>query len=111
MATKKSSTSSSSSSSSKKTSTKKSSTVSLNKISFYTICAVAILYLVGMILSLCNANLKIVSALQGLATAIMICIVGILAWRYVRNRPTVWKVLYIVCLLVVIVGIIIPLIK
>ncbi len=109
MATKKSSTSSSSSS--KKTSTRKSSSLSLNKISFYMICAVAILYLVSMILSLCGLNLKIIVALQGLATAIMICVVGILAWRYVRNRPTVWKVLYFVCLLVVIIGIIIPLIK
>ncbi len=111
MATKKtSSSSSSSSSSSKKTSTRKSSSLGLNKISFYTVCTVAILYLISAILSACSVSLKVVSALQGLATAIMICIVGILAWRYVRNKQTVWKVLYFVCLLVVIIGIIIPLV-
>ncbi len=93
------------------TTTKRTSTVwGLNKISMWILCAVAVLYLVSMILSLVGVNLKIVSALQGVATAIMISIVAILAWRYVRNKQTVWKVLYFVVLLVVLVGIIIPLV-
>lgn len=96
---------------SKKSTSKKSNVWSLNKVSMYTICVAAILYLVSMILSLCGVNFKIVSALQNAATAIMIIIVSILAWRYVSKKPAVWKVLYVVCLLVVIVGIIIPLIK
>lgn len=98
-------------SNSSKNTSKKSGGPSLNKISMYTIVAVAILYCIGLILSLCGTNFKIVSALQGLATAIMICIVAILAWKYCRNKQTVWKVLYFICLLIVIVGIIIPLIK
>ena len=94
------------------TSSSRSSNVwSLNKISMYIICAVAISYLVSMIRSLAGVSLKVVSALQGLATAIMICIVAVLAWRYVAKKQTVWKVLYIVCLLVVIAGVIIPLVK
>ena len=83
----------------------------INKISMWTIVAVAVLYLISMILSLAGVNLKVVSAIQGLATAIMICIVGVLAYRYVAKKPTVWKVLYIVCILVVVAGVIIPLIK
>lgn len=94
-----------------KTTTRSSSAWGLNKISMYTMCAVAILYLVSMVLSLCGVNFKVVSALQGLATAIMICIVAVLAWRYVAKKQTVWKVLYIVCLLVVVAGVIIPLVK
>ena len=82
----------------------------INKISFYTICAVAILYLVGMILAACGVSSKVVAVLQGLAAAIMICIVAFLAWKYVRSKPTVWKVLYFVVLLVIILGIIIPLV-
>ncbi len=98
-------------SSSTKSSSSKSTTVwGLNKISMYVIVAVAILYLVSMILSLAGVNLKVVSALQGVATAIMICITAVLAWRYVAKKPTVWKVLYFVCLLVVIAGVIVPLI-
>lgn len=86
------------------------STVSLNKVSFYLIAATAVLYLVAMILSLCSVNLRIVGALQGVATACIIIVAAILAWRYVSKKPAVWKVLYIVCLLVVIIGIIIPLV-
>lgn len=97
--------------SSKTTTTTRTSIWSLNKISFYTVCAVAILYLVSIICSLCGASFKVVTALQGLATAIMIIIVSILAWRYVSKRQTVWKVLYFVCLLVVVAGVIIPLVK
>ncbi len=98
-------------SSTKSSSTKSSSGFSLNKFSLWVIIAVAVLYLVSMILSLCGVNFKIVAALQGVATAIMICIVAVLAWRYVAKKQLVWKVLYIVCLLVVIAGVIIPLIK
>lgn len=95
----------------KTSSNTKSSVWSLNKISLYIIVAVAVLYLVSMILSLVGVSFKIVAALQGVATAIMICIVAVLAWRYVSKKQTVWKILYIVCLLVVIAGVIVPLIK
>lgn len=93
----------------KKSNSSKSGGVSLNKISFWLIVITAVLYLVAMILHLCNLSATIVGALQGIATAIMIIVVAILAWRYVSKKPVVWKVLYIVCLLVVIIGIIIPL--
>lgn len=83
----------------------------LNKISFWCIGAMAILYLVSSILSLCGVSLKAVLVLQGLATAVAICLVAVLAWRYVKNKQTVWKVLYVVLLLVVLLGIIIPLVK
>ena len=82
---------------------------SLNKISFYLIVAIAVLHLVAMILS-CVGLGGPVRVLQGVANAIMICVVAVLAYRYVRNKPTVWLVLYIVVLLVVLVGIVIPLI-
>ena len=110
--TKSKSTSSSKSSSSKSTTkTKRTRTVwGLNKISFWTIGAMAILYLVASILALCGVNLKVVQALQGFATAIAICIVAYLAWKYVKSKPTVWKVLYFVLLLVLLVAIILPLV-
>lgn len=82
----------------------------LNKISFYTVAVVAIAYLVSMVLSLCGVNLKIVSAVQNFATAVLICIVAYLAWKYVKSKPTVWKVLYFVLLLVLLVAIILPLV-
>lgn len=83
---------------------------SVNKIAFYTICAVAILYLVSTILGACGVSLKVISALQGVATAMLIILASVLAWRYVAKKQMVWKVLFLVCLLVVILGIIIPLV-
>lgn len=113
MATKKSSSTKSSSSSTKTTSSSSSSKRNvwgLNKISMYTIVAVALLYVISMILSLVGVNFKVVSALQNLATAIMIVIVSILAWRYVKPKQMVWKVLYVICLLLVVAGVIVPLV-
>lgn len=96
----------------KKSSSKTSSTRTwgLNKISFWCIGAMAILYLVASILALCGVNFKVVSVLKDLATALSICIVAVLAWRYVKPKQTVWKVLYVVLLLVVLLGVIIPLV-
>ena len=82
----------------------------INKVAFYTVCAVAIIYLVSTILGACKVQLKVISALQGLATAMLIILASVLAWRYVAKKQTVWKVLYIVCVLVVILGIILPLV-
>ena len=111
MATKKTSSSSSKSTkSSSSSSSSKKTVLGLNKISFWTIVAVTFLYALSLILSACGINMKVVSALQGVATAIMIIIVAVLAWRYVRPKQMVWKVLYVICLLIVIAGIIVPLV-
>ncbi|MBQ7977610.1 MAG: hypothetical protein IJ301_03380 [Clostridia bacterium] len=82
---------------------------SLNEICFYVIGAVAILYLLGVILAACGLG-AVVGWLQGVATAIMISIVAFLGWKFVASKPMVWKVLYVVFLLVVLIGIIIPLV-
>lgn len=111
MAEKKTSSSSSKSTSSKSSSSSSKKTMwGLNKISFWTIVAVTVLYAIALILSACGVSATAVSALQGIATAIMIVIVSILAWRYVKPKQMVWKVLYFVCLLIVIAGIIVPLV-
>lgn len=100
-------------SSSSSTTTTRSSFWGLNKISFYTIGTAAVLYLIAAIFTLINATTLVTVAriMSGIATAIMVCIVSVLAWKYVRNKTTVWKVLYFVFLALVILGIIIPLIK
>ena len=114
--------SSSSASTAKKTSTTKSTTTrksssprkrtvwGLNKISFYLLGAAAILYLIGLILSAVNASKlsTAVSILQALATALMICVVAVLGWRYVRPKQKVWLVLYFTFMLVIVAGIIVP---
>lgn len=86
----------------------------LNKISMYTIIAVAVLYVITTILSFIPLDLalsyKIIGILNGIATAVMITIVSILAWRYVANKNATWQVIYIICLILVFVGVVIPLV-
>lgn len=86
---------------------KSGSGISLNKLSFWLIVAVALLYVVGIILSAVGLS-NITGYLLAVAEAIMICVVAVLAWRFVANKPIVWKVLYFVVLLVIIAGIILP---
>ena len=38
----------------------------------------------------------------------MVCVSAVLAWRYVRNKPTVWIVLYVIIILVVLAGLVLP---
>lgn len=83
--------------------------ISLNKISFWLIVVAAVLYLVGIILSAVGLG-HITGYLQAVATAFMICVVAVLAWRYVAGKQVVWKVLYFVVLLVVLAGIVIPMV-
>lgn len=98
-------------------STKKSSrsgnirTWAINKLSFWCIGGIAIFYLIASVLAFCGIPSKVVLALQGIATALAICIVAYNAWKYVAHKQTVWKVLYFVLLLVVLMGIVIPLIS
>ena len=82
----------------------------LNKVSFWTMVFVAILYAVAAVLAALKTGSKVVAYLQGVATAIMIIVVAILAWRYVKPKEMVWKVLYVIALLIVLAGIVIPLV-
>ena len=89
---------------------KHSNHIGLNKFSFYTLLSMAVLYLIATVLRLIGLATKLVPYLQGVATAIAIGIVGYIAWRYVDGKSTAWKILYVIILLVVLVGIILPLI-
>ena len=84
--------------------------ITLNKVSFWTLTVTAILYLVALILGFFDISLVIVSALKAVAAAVAICIVAVNAWRYVKGKNVVWKILYFVVLLVVLVGIVLPLV-
>ena len=96
----------------KKKSSDGGSTWSLNKVSFYTLCVVAFMYLLAMIFSVVNVSALATAAriIQNIATAVVICIAAVNAWRFVKSKQTVWKVLYALVLLVILVGIVVPLV-
>ena len=81
---------------------------SVNKISFWLLVSAAVLLLVAIIMKFIPAVSSVANWLLSVVTACMVCIVAVLAYRYIRRKPVIWLVLYIVVLLVVIAGIIIP---
>ena len=87
---------------------KSGSGISLNKISFWLLVSAAILYVLGIIFNFFDALKNFVGYLQAVATAAMICVVAVLAWRYVANKPAVWKVLYFLVLVIALAGLVIP---
>ena len=84
---------------------------SMNKISFWTIVVASIVYLLGVVLGKLVPSLGVlVSIAQSIVIVVMTTIVAIHAWKFVRNRQTIWIVLFVVCLLVILVGIILGLV-
>jgi hypothetical protein len=84
----------------------------LASISFWIVFTVAILHLLAMLLSYLNISWQpitdIIGAVRAIANALMLIIVGILAWRYVAGKGFAWKLLYIILLLVVLACIVVP---
>ena len=82
--------------------------ISLNKLSFWLLVSAAFLYVLGLIFNFIDAVKGAVVYLQAVAAAAMICVVAVLAWRYVSGKAVVWKVLYFLVLLIALVGLVIP---
>ena len=68
----------------------------------------AILYLVAMALSFFEIDVKIVDTLQSIATVIMIVIVSVTGWRYVKTKSIAWKLIYVLVLVAVVSSVVIP---
>ncbi len=84
---------------------------SMNKISFWTIVVASIIYLLGVVLGKLVPSLgMLVGIAQSIIIVVMTTIVAIHAWKFVRNKQTIWIVLFVVCLLVILVGIILGLV-
>ena len=82
---------------------------SLRKVAFLTIVALGVLHLVSGLLAIFDLQ-SIVSGLQAIASAIATAVVAVLSWSYAAERTKEWKVIYFVCLLVVVLGMIVPLV-
>ena len=82
--------------------------ISLNKVAFWLLVTAAVLYLLGMVLSFIPDLASIFGLLLAVASALMLCVVAVLAWRYVAHKEVVWKVLYFIVLLIALVGLILP---
>ncbi len=95
--------------------TKKSSSInisstkwSLAKVAFVIIFAVAVLYLINSFFAIFGVGFKIIATMQAVCSALALALVGFVGWDYVKNKQDNIRVAYVVAMVVVLVGIIIP---
>ena len=79
-------------------------------LAFLVTMIAATLYLVSMALSFFDIpNFPWFETLQSIATVIMIVIVSIIGWRYIKTKATAWKLVYFFVLLTVVASVVVPL--
>ena len=89
---------------------KENKTTFLSKISFWTIFLVTILYATSIILSVLNIQTWIIGAISSVATGLLVLIAALQGWNYVKAKAVLYKIVYIICLAVVIAGIVVPMV-
>ena len=71
----------------------------------------AVLYLVALILQFINVSEpQIINTMRSVASTITMCIVGAMGWRFVRNRSTGIRVLYVLLILIVVACVVTPIV-
>ena len=68
----------------------------------------AVLYLVSFVLTFLNISDEIVNTMFRVATVILICIVSVTGWRFVKTKSLPWKLVYILVLLAVVASVVVP---
>ena len=85
----------------------------INKLSFFTIAAVSLLYLTAAILSILKVDIPyfdLVTLFQSIAIFIAMGSISVLAWKYAKSRSFIFKLMYFVFMIIVTVTIFIPVI-
>lgn len=82
--------------------------INLNSISFAVICLVAIILLVSAILTAVGVYPDVASILKEIAIVVSILLVALYAWNYVKTLNFGWKLSYFLCILVIVLGFILP---
>ena len=71
----------------------------------------AVLYLVALILQFVKVDVpQVIDTMRLVASTITICIVGLLGWRFVKNRASWCKTLYVLLILAVVACVVVPII-
>ena len=83
---------------------------SLSKVAFLVIIALAVLHLLSSLFAIFGIPTKIISSIQAIASGIATAIVAIVSWNYAKQRNKEWKIIYFICLAIVVLCIIVPLV-
>ncbi len=83
----------------------------LGFLAFLVTIFAAVLYLIALILDFINVSIPtVIDTMRSVASMITMCIVGMLGWKFVRNRAAWCKALYILLILIVVVCVVTPIV-
>ena len=68
----------------------------------------AVLYLLAMVLGFFDISSALINSMQSVASVIMICIVSVFGWRFVKSRSLTWRLLYVLLILAVVASVVVP---
>ena len=86
------------------------SKLTLASYSFWVLVIAAVLYGVVALLSALGEGLNFLNWLQSIATACLLVVAIIEGWRFCKGKDFIYKLLYFICILLVLVGIVLPLV-
>ena len=90
---------------------RKSSGGFLGFLAFLVTIFAAVMYLVVLILVWIDVQVpKVIETMRSVASMITISIVGLLGWKFVRNRSAWCRVLYVLLVLTVVVCVVVPIV-
>lgn len=77
-------------------------------LAFFVTMFAAVLYLMAMVLSFFDISSGIIASMQSIASVMMILLVSVTGWRYVKTKSLAWKLVYVFVLLAVVASVIVP---
>jgi hypothetical protein len=83
---------------------------SLSKIAFYTFIVAAAVYLLQAILGKIGVQSNILQTLQSVVIILLFLVTGFMGWRYCRTKKFLIKLLYLICVIIIIVAVVLPII-
>ncbi|MDD4315828.1 MAG: hypothetical protein PHC84_01555 [Clostridia bacterium] len=82
----------------------------LAKVAFYTFIVAALVYLVQSILGKLNVQSNILQTMQSVVIIMLFIVTGVVGWRFCRTKKLPAKLLYFVCVIIIIVAVVLPVI-
>ena len=89
---------------------KKNNAPFLSKVSFWTIFLITLVYATSIVLSILEIEAWIIGTLNSISTGLLVLIAAFHGWQYVTSKAILYKIVYIICLAVVIAGIVVPMV-
>lgn len=80
------------------------------KLAFYTFIIAAIIYLIQAVLSFVNISSAVLQTIQSIVIIVLFAVTGIAGWQFCKSKSFIYKLLYFISVLVILVSVVLPVI-